>query len=320
MKNKISNQPAQILIELPSWLGDCVMVTPAIENVIKYFNEIEITFIGSYVSIEIMKNHPKSIKSFVVNNKSKSKSLYQIKNGLGQFDAYFSFRSSLRSSIFKFFVQSKNKFQFHHKNFKKRHQVQKYIDFVNESLNIEFPAGELNIHSLYSKKKSTSKILGINPGGSYGDAKQWYPEKFATIAIKLSKTFDVIILGGKNDLAFASEIERILIQNNIKNYQNLAGQTTISQLIYYISNLDILITGDSGPMHIASSLKIPTVSIFGPTNDKETSPWGNDKNVIVKKNLDCQPCMQRTCRLKHHNCMKEISSQDVIDSIPVITS
>ena len=74
----------------------------------------------------------------------------------------------------------------------------------------------------------------------------------------------------------------------------------------------LLITGDSGPMHVAAAFQVPTVAIFGPTQDDETSQWMNDKSTIVKKNLDCQPCMKRTCPLKHHNCMKLIKANDVL--------
>ena len=70
-------------------------------------------------------------------------------------------------------------------------------------------------------------------------------------------------------------------------------------------------------MHIAASLKVPTISIFGPTNPDETSQW-NNKNIIIKKNLGCQPCMKKSCPLKHHKCMKLIEAQDIIDSIPLI--
>ena len=292
------------------------MATPAIENIINYYNDIEIIFIGSIVSIEALKNHPKVTEVIVLDKKYKS--LYKIYNRLGVFDVYFTFRSSFRAKLLRLFVKSTNNYQFNKKKYQNRHQVEKYVDFVNDSLNIYFPAGNLTIHSSAPKEKTSSKTLGINPGASYGSAKQWYPNQFAKIAIELSDKFDIIIFGGIDEQYFAKKIEKILIKKDIKNYRNLAGKTSITELINYISNLDIFITGDSGPMHLAASLKIPTIAIFGPTNDVETSQWMNPKSIVVKKNLDCQPCMKRTCPLKHHNCMKLIEAQEVIDSIPLI--
>ena len=106
-----------------------------------------------------------------------------------------------------------------------------------------------------------------------------------------------------------------MIGKGVTNYQNLVGKTTIEELINQISSLDLFITGDSGPMHVAATFQVPTVAIFGPTRDDETSQWMNEKSVIVKKTLDCQPCMKRTCPLKHHNCMKLIKARDVLNAI-----
>ena len=86
-------------------------------------------------------------------------------------------------------------------------------------------------------------------------------------------------------------------------------------LIDLVSNLSLFITGDSGPMHIAAAFQIPTVAIFGPTRDKETSQWMNTRNCIVKKNLECQPCMKRTCPLGHHHCMNLIEPKDVLKAV-----
>ena len=82
-----------------------------------------------------------------------------------------------------------------------------------------------------------------------------------------------------------------------------------------IANLDLFITGDSGPMHLAAAYQIPTVTIFGPTNAIETSQWMNEKSTVVRKNLECQPCMKRVCPLKHHNCMKLIRPSEVLKEV-----
>ena len=68
-------------------------------------------------------------------------------------------------------------------------------------------------------------------------------------------------------------------------------------------------------MHIAASFNIPTVAIFGPTKHNETSQWMNVKSTVIKKTLSCQPCMKRTCPLKHHNCMKEIKALEVLSAV-----
>ena len=300
------------LIEIPTWLGDCVMATPAIENIVNFDNDTQITLIGSFVSIEAMKKNSKVVKTVVLDKKYGA--LYKIAKNLGDFDVFFSFRSSTRSKFLKFFISAKNKYQFDKNTYQSRHQVEKYNDFVNDSLNTNFPAGKLSLSAI-SHQPSTNKTVGLNPGASYGSAKRWYPQEFAKVAGELSGQYDIVIFGGPSEVNIAGDIEKLLIEKGVDNYQNLAGKTSITALIENISNLDLFITGDSGPMHVAAAFQVPTVAIFGPTKDDETSQWMNDKSVIVKKNLDCQPCMKRTCPLKHHNCMKLITSAKVIDAV-----
>ena len=100
----------RILIELPTWLGDAVMSTPAIENLVNYYDESEVIVIGSFISIETLKNHPRISNSYVT--RKKYTSLYKISKKLGQFDIFFSFRSSFRSKFLKLLISSKKKFQF----------------------------------------------------------------------------------------------------------------------------------------------------------------------------------------------------------------
>ncbi len=303
----------KILIELPTWLGDAVMATPSIENLSNYFNNCEITLIGSTITINALKNHPKVIKTYILEKNYIS--LYKTIKGFGGFDIFLSFRGSYRSKFIKFYVSSKYKYQFDKNNYIKGHQVEKYNDFINNSINIISFPGSLRLHNNKQRKGTKNKLLGINPGSSYGSAKRWYPKEFADVAAIMSSSYDIIIFGGPEEKEIAKDIERYLIEKGVSNYQNISAKTSINELINQISNLDLFITGDSGPMHLAAAFQVPTVAVFGPTKDKETSQWMNEKSLIVKKNLDCQPCMKRKCPLKHHNCMKSIKSIDVLDAI-----
>jgi len=303
----------KILIELPTWLGDSVMTTPAIENLVKALSDPKITLIGSFMAIEVLKNHPKVVKTYILDKNYIN--LVKLTINLEAFDVFFSFRSSFRSTFLKLCISAANKYQFDKKKYNEGHQVEKYNNFVNISLGINTIASKLVLHIEKDNSTNQKKLLGINPGASYGSAKRWYPEKFANVAISLANEYDIIIFGGFIEKEFAKEIETYLIKKNVNNFLNLAGKTSINELINKISNLDLFITGDSGPMHLAAALQIPTVSIFGPTKYKETSQWMNQKSKVLTKNLECQPCMKRVCPLKHHNCMKKIESIDVLNSV-----
>lgn len=305
----------QLFIELPTWLGDTIMATPAIENICHIFPHSQITLFGSFAALETLKNHP-NVKKIVIDESKKSKfrpkALYDITKNLNSFDIAISLRSSFMSKLLLFFIKAKQKFQYNKKIYQ-GHQAQKYNNFINNAFLQNLPTNSLKLY--YQPFIYDKPTLGINPGAAYGSAKRWYPEKFAQVAIALSKKYHIIIFGGPGEVPLANDIEKVFVQNSITNYQNLAGKTSIKELIEKIAGLSLFITGDSGPMHIAAAYQIPTVSIFGPTNHQETHQWKNKQSKIVRHDLPCAPCMQRTCPLKHHECMKLISSDEVISAV-----
>jgi len=301
-----------ILIELPSWIGDCVMATPSIENIIKKYQISEIIFLGSRNSLELMGSHPKCSNYIFLDKKFQKK--FTTIRSIKPVDIFISYRGSLRTKLLLPFINADRKYQFSKKKYPECHQVEKYNNFIQEALNLKFEPRELKIFNYGQKKIFEKPTLGINPGATYGNAKCWPLNKFVEVALALSDRFDILIFGGKDEVSLAYEIEKELTNSKCKNFLNLSGKTSIKQLVEYLSSLDLFITGDSGPMHIAAAFQIPTISIFGPTKDHETCQWMNPKSIILKKELACQPCMKRVCPLKHHDCMEKITSQEVVAS------
>lgn len=292
------------------------MATPAIENLIKTYPDAEITLLGSFVSTQAFQGYP-NIKRVIVDDTKKSgnryKNLISLAKSIGRVDLAISFRRSISSKFMMFFIKAKKKFNYRRLTKKEIHLCIRYNDFVNKVLNLQNEVGDLK---LYFKPFNYGKpTLGINPGATYGSAKRWYPKEFAKIAIEMSKKYDIVIFGGPAETNIAKDIETELVSKGITNYQNLAGKTTIPELIEKIAGLDLFITNDSGPMHIAAAYKVKTIAIFGPTKFTETNQWNNPNGEIVTKNLDCAPCMKRVCPLKHHNCMKNITAADVLNVI-----
>ncbi|CAA6800254.1 MAG: ADP-heptose--lipooligosaccharide heptosyltransferase II (EC [uncultured Sulfurovum sp.] len=308
-----------ILIEVPTWLGDCVMTTPAIENIIKSYPNVKITIFGAFVSTAIFKEHP-NVEKIVLDESKKASSrlkwIYKQAKALGKFDVAITFRRTFFSRLFIWFTQATTKGYYRRYTKEVIHQAIRYNDFVNKTFKLDSKAQDLKIYfEPFNHEKPT---LGINPGASYGSAKRWYPEKFSKVATELSRQYEIIIFGGPAEVDMAKDIEKELIKANITNYQNIAGKTSIKELCEKIGGLELFITGDSGPMHVAAAFKVPTVAIFGPTKDKETSQWMNPQGRIVKREMECAPCMKRTCPLEHHECMKLIEAEDVLHKIKEI--
>ncbi len=303
----------RILIELPTWLGDSVMATPAVENIVKTYPDAKLTLFGSFVSISTLKNHP-NVEKIVLDNSKSAKfrfiRLFKIVKSLGEFDLTLSFRRVFFSKLFLFFSSSKRKFRYKRYSKKQIHQVKRYNDFINKSLDVNLDAHELKLY--HKPKKFKKPTLGINPGATYGSAKQWFPKRFAKVAKSLSSLYDIIIFGSESEKDIADDIEKILIDEGIKNISNLAGKTTIQELCENIGGLSMFITADSGPMHIASAYKIPTICLFGPTKHIETSQWENRHSKIIRHELKCSPCMKRECPLKTNECMELILVDEVL--------
>ncbi|MDQ7068106.1 MAG: lipopolysaccharide heptosyltransferase II [Sulfurimonas sp.] len=318
----------KILIILPNWLGDAIMATPAIELLAKHYPTARFTFVGSYVSIEALKHHPLCEKAVIDETKkapSRLLATYKLAKELGEFSFAITFRNQLHSSLLLRFTNTVvciAKSSWHSKLLlshtpkieQNKHLVEQYSQLA--MIDTDAYDGVSPTLKLHIKQNSFTKpTLGLNAGATYGSAKRWYPERFAEVATAFSEEFDIIIFGGPSEVSVAKDIEDKLIELGVNNYINIAGKTSIKELCQNIGACSLFLTNDSGPMHIAAAYQIPTVAIFGPTRYKETSQWKNEKSIIVRKEMECSPCMKRECPLGHHDCMKMISSQEVITAL-----
>jgi heptosyltransferase-2 len=146
-------------------------------------------------------------------------------------------------------------------------------------------------------------FVGMNAGAFYGTAKRWIPERYAAVGDRLSRRTGarVVILGGSAERSLAESIASIM-QTPARV---LCGETTLGDLVGVLSRLQLLITNDSGPMHIAAALGVPVLALFGPTDWRETAPLG-PRHRIVREGVECAPCLLRECPIDHR-CMKRIS-------------
>ncbi len=153
------------------------------------------------------------------------------------------------------------------------------------------------------------RIIGISPGAAYGTAKRWLPERFAEAAGALARSrgASIALFGSKTERDLCAEVARLLDGHQVTNY---AGQTTLAQFIDLASGCELFLTNDSGSMHIASALGVPTVAIFGATDDTTTGPTGRNARV-VRQPVDCSPCLLRECPIDHR-CMTGVSAERVV--------
>jgi heptosyltransferase II len=159
-------------------------------------------------------------------------------------------------------------------------------------------------------KPQTSK-LGLCPGAEYGPAKRWLPERFAEVAAKVSAQSSAqwILFGTKNDMAIGDQIATAIGDHCV----NRIGHTTLDQLIDELRECRLVLTNDTGTMHLAALLGVPVVAIFGSTEPRLTGPLG-DSHIILRHHVECSPCFLRECPIDFR-CMKAVRSEEVADSV-----
>ena len=156
--------------------------------------------------------------------------------------------------------------------------------------------------------KRTAHIIGIHPGGSSAD-KLWSPEKYAAAANQLAKKYQakIMVFGGPDDGNAVDRIQEALEQKPI-----IANRLMLRQFAALVEKCSLFLCNDSGPMHIASALKVPTVAVFGPTDYVRWSPRGAQA-VVVRRDLGCFPCSAHKCK-KNYECIRSIPASEVIDA------
>ena len=153
------------------------------------------------------------------------------------------------------------------------------------------------------------KLVGVNPGAFYGSAKRWPSDRYALLLDRLiqSRPVEVVVFGAPNELAIAQSIQSEMRSRPVI----LTGKTQLEELIAMISLCDLFITNDSGPMHLATAVGVPTLAIFGPTDEFATGPL-SPRAVVLKKRVECSPCLLRECPIDHR-CMTRMSVDEVFE-------
>jgi len=150
-------------------------------------------------------------------------------------------------------------------------------------------------------------LIGINPGATYGLAKCWEPSRFGELVKRLSKKWkaSLLIFGKRGEQAIAKEILQSLEEGGV----DLTGRTHLLQLAALLERCRLLVTNDTGTMHVSTAVGTPVVALFGSTDVLTTGPWG-EGHVVIRKEVPCSPCLKRVCPTDHR-CMKLIAVDEV---------
>jgi heptosyltransferase-2 len=172
----------------------------------------------------------------------------------------------------------------------------------------------------FSLEQISQPVFGLNPGAEYGPAKRWPVEKFISTAKEIQQQTHCawILFGSKNDLEITSQIESA-IRNSQSPIFNLAGKTSLRELMALLKLCRVFLTNDTGPMHVAAALEIPVVAIFGSTSPELTGPIFSPTSKILKHDVACSPCFRRECPIDFR-CMNGIEIEKAVEAVLKIIS
>jgi heptosyltransferase-2 len=160
-------------------------------------------------------------------------------------------------------------------------------------------------------------LLGLNPNAEYGAAKRWPVERFIAVATRVQRQTNCVwlLLGGKTDAAVTAQIA-VALNNSSGGVRDLAGRTSLRELMALLKSCRLLLTNDTGPMHVAAALGTTVVVPFGSTSPELTGPgWLNDaRHRLIKSDAPCSPCFLRECPIDFR-CMNGISADRVTEAV-----
>jgi len=325
-----------IILRMPNWIGDAVMATPLVKDLRAKFSHAEITLMCQGVVGQLFQNDPNvnEILSF----KKTSGWIHGHHADIiaplryGGYDLGILATNSLSSAwwFWRGGVETRVGFSSRCRKyllsvalpFPKERETMHQVDVYKQLLlpvGIPCSSTKMYLHlsdeeklqakvflANYSVKVGTDTIVGINPGAAYGSAKCWLPERFRDLVKKLTeeKGVKVLFFGDRSQ----QPLIRSITDGFGEDVVNLAGKTSLRQLMALLGSINLLVTNDSGPMHIASALGIPLVALFGSTNPVKTGPYNG--GVVLHKKVSCSPCYKRVCPIDF-SCMKQISTEEV---------
>ncbi|MGH7273140.1 MAG: lipopolysaccharide heptosyltransferase II, partial [Nitrospiria bacterium] len=328
----------KIFVRGPNWIGDAVMCTPALAGLRERFPDAKITLLVNATIAELLRENPHLDRIWVYDRvqghrglMGKLKLCRKIEEE--SFDLAVLFQNAFEAALMARIARIPIRYGYptDGRGFlltvraplpkASYHQADYYLHLLRPlGLKDGFKRPYLKTTALEDENarrllrkhgvEDGERVVGINPGATYGTAKRWPAERYARLADRLieSQKARIVIFGGPGEEVLGREISAQMRHPAIV----LSGCLSVRELMATIRQCALFITNDSGPMHIAAAFEIPLVAIFGPTDPEMTSPLGN-RSLLLRKQVECSPCLLRECPIDHR-CMTRVTVEEVFEA------
>ena len=336
----------RVLVRAPNWIGDAVMCEPALRGLRSLFSQAELTLLAKAAVSDLFVGHTGLDRVLVYDDKRTHAGLagkWTLAGTLRRhrFDLAILFQNAFEAAFITWLAGIPQRYGYLTDGraifltdpvavpdpHSLTHQVEYYWNMLKP---LGLSGAPLPPHLMVSSEEErkmgerlassgvtpSDVVIGINPGSTYGSAKRWLPERFAEVAQRLAgevcaesgKRTAVVILGAKGEESLGANIAARIQSRSVI----LSGATTIRELMAATKRCRLLVTNDTGPMHIAAACGVPVVAVFGPTDWRTTAPYGQGQS-IVREPVECAPCLLRECPIDHR-CMTRVSVDRVYEA------
>lgn len=318
-----------ILIRLPNWLGDMVMSTAFVQAVKNHFPNATVDLIAKKGIDFLLDYFPAHGRRFVFNKEdykgiTGARRFGKLIKKEKKYDLFFCLPDSFSSAIMGQTIGAKQRvgykkelrsvFLTHSYTKKKKlHRVDEYIDLLQLFIQTEVPVPRVEL-LVASADKKDSLIININ---SEAVSRRLPKEKAISIInnIRQKITQEIILVGSNKEIEFVTSVYDALSNKN--NITNLAGKTSLADMVNTFGSNKLMLTTDSGPAHVANALGVYTIVLFGAGNEYNTAPYNaNNRQIIRLGQLPCEPCVNNTCKLYGvPKCLTDLDENLITETI-----
>ena len=336
---KINCPPKQILLIKPSSLGDIIHGLPVLKALHDKWPDAKISWVAKDIYADILHGNP-LIDSLILLKKScLTTSILSFRKKLhqGSFDLAIDMQGLFRSGLIAFLSGAAIRIGFSNarelaslfythkvdaplnlhavdRNLKLAAALDCEVQDINFSLNLNPEDLEETLDFLQENQLGTRRPLVTFVPGARWEKKRWPPLYFSRLGDLINKELraGIIVAGSRQEEGLIHEI-----RSAMKNSSSEAAGFSLRKLTALLSKSDVVVTNDSGPMHIAAAVGTPVVALFGPTDPVRTGPY-TKKRIIIQKEMECIPCFRKPCSQNSFECMKSITVEEVFEGVTQI--
>jgi heptosyltransferase-2 len=312
---------SNILVRATNWIGDAVMSLPALAALRKRFPQARISILAKPWVAGLYERETFADEVILYDPRKRREMVRDLRRR--RFDCAILLQNALEAALIAFLARIPTRIGYNRdgRGFLlthsiplpragdiPRHERFYYLELLRRAGILEkLPESSL-IRLTPPPPVQRGRVVGVSPGAAFGNAKRWLPERFADAALQIARrrNASIALFGSAAEAALCAQISARLGDHPHCNH---AGQTTLSQFIELAAACEVFLTNDSGAMHIASALGVPTIAIFGATDDIGPGPTGSNARVVRQK-VDCSPCLLRECPIDHR-CMTQVTVERV---------